>query len=255
MSRFSKLVLSSHIAASDFPPPDSYSKCLKEAEGVLNGVFGFVEVARQQRGEEIPRLVPGFVVGNNTGGSWQNNGTDSRDANTSMYSDQDDYEPSIEPTLKLDSRILERLQDVKRLIVSSLRRLDEQLVVRDTVISHRKHQAIGDHVCSAAGKVLEACRPWISTIEQINLASLDADAQGQQLSEFSVQKQKAYDVVSELVIACQGVAAPLGDEWAELRGDSLEDRINAVRAVARDLEATCVQQYSLLQQLSVSPIL
>jgi son of sevenless-like protein len=41
MSRFSKLVLSSHIAASDFPPPDSYSKCLKEAEGVLNGVFGF----------------------------------------------------------------------------------------------------------------------------------------------------------------------------------------------------------------------
>ncbi|KAI4628443.1 hypothetical protein J4E83_002993 [Alternaria metachromatica] len=250
MSRFSKLVLSSHIAASDFPPPDSYSKCLKEAEGVLNGVFGFVEVARQQRGEEIPRLVPGFVAGNTTGGSWQNNGTDTHDSNNSMYSDQDDYEPSVEPTLKLDSRVLERLQDVKRLIISSLRRLDEQLMVRDPVISHRKHQAIGDHVCSAAGKVLEACRPWISTIEQINLASLDADTHGQQLSEFSVQKQKAYDVVSELVIACQGVAAPLGDEWAELRGDSLEDRINAVRAVVRDLESTCTQQYGLLQQLS-----
>jgi son of sevenless-like protein len=250
MSRFSKLVLSSHIAASDFPPPDSYSKCLKEAEGVLNGVFGFVEVARQQRGEEIPRLVPGFVVGNNTGGSWQNNGADSRDSSTSMYSDQDDYESAIEATLKLDSRVLERLQDVKRLISSSLRRLDEQLVVRDSVITHRKHQIIGEQICSAAGKVLEACRPWISTIEQINLASLDMDSQGQQLSEFSIQKQKAYDVVSELVIACQGVAAPLGDEWAELRGDSLEDRINAVRAVAGQLEATCAQQYGLLQQLS-----
>jgi son of sevenless-like protein len=70
MSRFSKLVLSSHIAASDFPPPDSYSKCLKEADGVLNGVYGFVEVARQQRGEEIPRLIPGFVVGSTAGGNW-----------------------------------------------------------------------------------------------------------------------------------------------------------------------------------------
>ena len=250
MSRFSKLVLSSHIAASDFPPPDSYSKCLKEAEGVLNGVFGFVEVARQQRGEEIPRLVPGFVVGNLTGGSWQNNGTDSHDANTSMFSDHDDYEPPVEPTLKLDSRILERLQELKRLIISNLRRLDEQLVLRDTVVSHRKHQAIGEHVCNAAGKVMESCRPWLSTIEQINLASLDAEVNGQQLNEFSVQKQKAYDVVSELVIACQGVAAPLGDEWAELRGDSLEDRINAVRAVTRDLEATCTHQYGLLQSLS-----
>ncbi|KAF1837805.1 ras GEF [Decorospora gaudefroyi] len=250
MSRFSKLVLSSHIAASDFPPPDSYSKCLKEAEGVMNGVFGFVEIARQQRGEEIPRLVPGFIAGSTTGGSWQNNGTDTRDANTSMYSDQDDYEPSVEPTLKLDSRVLERLQDVKRLIASSLRRLDDQLVIRDAIITHRKRQAIGEHVCSAAGKVLEACRPWISTIEQISLSSLDLDVHGQQLSEFSVQKQKGYDVVSELVIACQGVAAPLGDEWAALRGDSLEDRINAVRSVCRELESTCAQQYGLLQQLS-----
>ncbi|KAK0934871.1 cell division cycle-related protein, partial [Friedmanniomyces endolithicus] len=49
MSRFSKLVLSSHIAAADWPPPDSYQKCLQEAEGVLHGVYGFVEIARQQR--------------------------------------------------------------------------------------------------------------------------------------------------------------------------------------------------------------
>lgn len=251
MSRFSKLVLSSHIAASDFPPPDSYSKCLKEADGVLNGVFGFVEVARQQRGEDIPRLVPGFVVGSNNGGSWHNNGADARDSDPSMsFIDQEDYEPSIEPTIKLDSRVLERLEDIKRLIVSNLRRLDEQLVIRDKVITHQKHQVIGEHICNAAGKVLEVCRPWTSTIESINLASLATAPQAQQLSEFSVQKQKVYDVVSELVIACQGVAAPLGDEWAELRGDSLEDRINAVRAVSRDLEATVAQQYGILHNLS-----
>ncbi|KAF1847125.1 cell division control protein-like protein Cdc25 [Cucurbitaria berberidis CBS 394.84] len=251
MSRFSKLVLSSHIAASDFPPPDSYSKCLKEADGVLNGVFGFVEVARQQRGEEIPRLVPGFVVCSNHGGSWHNNGTEARESNPSLsFIDQEDYEPSIEPTVKLDSRVLERLEDIKRLIVSSLRRLDEQLIVRDRIITHQKHQAIGEHICGAAGKVLDVCRPWISTIESINLASLATMPQAQQLHDFSIHKQKAYDIVSELVIACQGVAAPLGDEWAELRGDSLEDRINAVRAISRDLEGTVAQQYGILHALS-----
>jgi son of sevenless-like protein len=250
MSRFSKLVLSSHIAASDFPPPDSYSKCLKEADGVLNGVYGFVEVARQQRGEDIPRLVPGFIVGSGVGGNWHNNGTDPRDSSGMSSFMEDEFEPPTEPTIKLDSRVLERLEDIKRLIVSSVRRLDEQCVVRDKVISRQRHQLVGDHICTAGGKVLEVCRPWLSTIESINLSSISSTMQEQQLSEFSIQKQKVYDVVSELVIACQGVAAPLGDEWAELRGDSLEDRVNAVRAVSRDLETTVAQQYGLLQNLS-----
>ncbi|KAG9201280.1 hypothetical protein G6514_005828 [Epicoccum nigrum] len=250
MSRFSKLVLSSHIAASDFPPPDSYSKCLKEADGVLNGVYGFVEVARQQRGEDVPRLVPGFIVGSGIGGSWHNNGTDTRDNNSNSLFLDDEFEGSVEPTVKLDSRVLERLEDIKRLIVSSVRRLDEHCVVREKIVSRQRHQLIGDHICTAGGKVLEVCRPWLSTVESINLSSISTTMQDQQLSEFSMQKQRVYDVVSELVIACQGVAAPLGDEWAELRGDSLEDRVNNVRTVSRDLEATIAQQYGLLQNLS-----
>ncbi|ORY19564.1 cell division control protein-like protein Cdc25 [Clohesyomyces aquaticus] len=251
MSRFSKLVLSSHIAAADFPPPDSYSKCLKEADGVLNGVYGFVEVARQQRGEDIPRLIPGFVMGSNSGGNWHNNGLDTRESATSMsFIDQEDYEPFIEPTVKLDSRVLERLEDLKRLIVSSIRRLDEQLVVREKIVTPYRHQIIGDSICNAAGKLLDVCRPWISTVESINLSALSATIQGQQLGEFSIQKQTVYDLVSELVISCQGVAAPLADEWAEVRGESLEDRVNAVRNISRDLEANIARQYGLLQQLS-----
>jgi son of sevenless-like protein len=251
MSRFSKLVLSSHIAASDFPPPDSYSKCLKEADGVLNGMYGFVEVARQQRGEDIPRLVPGFVVGSNVGGNWHNNGVTVRDAgHSTSFIDHDDYEPFVEPTVKLDSRVLERLEDLKRLIVSSIRRLDEQLIVRDKIVSPHRHQLIGDSVCNMGGKVLDVCRPWISTVESINLSAVNTTVQGQQLGEFSTQKQRVYDLVSELVICCQSVAAPLADEWAEARGDSLEDRITACRAVSRDLETSVVQQYGLLQHLS-----
>ncbi|KAF2004192.1 cell division control protein 25 [Amniculicola lignicola CBS 123094] len=251
MSRFSKLVLSSHIAAADFPPPDSYSKCLKEAEGVLNGVYGFVEVARQQRGEDIPRLVPGFVVGSHSGGNWHNNGIESRDSATSTsFIDHEDYEPMVEPTVKLDSRVLERLEDLKRLIVSSIRRLDDQLVIREKVVTPYRHQVIGDNICNAAGKVLDVCRPWISTIESINLSSLSSAVPGHQLGEYSIQKQKVYDIVSELVVCCQGVAAPLADEWADSRGDSLEDRVNAVRSICREFEATIAQQYGLLQNMS-----
>ncbi|KAF2011265.1 ras GEF [Aaosphaeria arxii CBS 175.79] len=254
MSRFSKLVLSSHIAAADFPPPDSYSKCLKEADGVLNGVYGFVEVARQQRGEEIPRLVPGFVVGSNSGGSWHNNGVETRDSSSSSltFIDEEGFEPLIEPTVKLDNRMLERLEDIRRLIIPSMRRLEEQLTVRERIVTPYRHQIIGDNVCNAAGRLLDLCRPWISAVESINLSSLSANGQGkgQQLSEFSVYKQKIYDLVSELVISAQGVAAPLPDEWAGVRGDSLEDRLAAVRNVTRDLEANLAQQYGLLQQLS-----
>ena len=71
MSKFSKLVLSSHIAAADWPGPEAYAKCLQEADGVLHGVYGYVDVARQQRGEEIPRISPGFVLGSIEGGNWQ----------------------------------------------------------------------------------------------------------------------------------------------------------------------------------------
>ncbi|KAF2198072.1 ras GEF [Delitschia confertaspora ATCC 74209] len=252
MSRFSKLVLSSHIAAADFPPQDSYSKCLKEADGVLNGVYGFVEVARQQRGEEIPRLVPGFLEGCNSGGNWHNNGLEPRDSATSMsFIDHEDYEPLVEPTVKLDSHLLDyQLEDLKRLIVSNLRRLEEHLIVRERVISTNKQQVIGDNVCQAAIKVLDVCRRWISTIESINLAPLSATVQGQQLGEFTIQKQKVYDLVSELVISCQGITAPLADEWAEIRGESLEERLDDIRGVCRDLESSIAQQYGLLQQMS-----
>jgi son of sevenless-like protein len=128
--------------------------------------------------------------------------------------------------------------------------LEEHLVLRERVITPYRHQVIGEDICNAAVRILEVCRPWLSTVESINLSSLSSTIQGHQLGEFSIRKQRVYDLVSELVIACQGVASPLGDEWAETRGDSLEDRIDTVKFVARDLESSITQQYGLLQQLA-----
>lgn len=249
MSRFSKLVLSSHIASADWPAPDAYTKCLQEAEGVLHGVYSYVEVAHSQRGEEIPRLVPGFVVGSVNGGSWQNNGVGVKDPMlASSFMDQDEYDPYVEPVVKLDSTLLERMDELKRMIVANIRRLEEHLAVREKLITPFRHKQVGGAVCQAAGKVVECFRPWMSTVESINLAPLDSAFQNPQLMDFTTQKQKLYDLIMQLILACQAVAAPLGDEWAESRGDPLEERLNEVRTIARQLE-TCTSQAGFNLQL------
>lgn len=255
MSRFSKLVLSSHIAAADWPAPDSHAKCLHEADGVLHGVYGYVEVARQQRGEDIPRLVPGFVAGSHAGGSWQNNNLGDRDPMSSTsFMDQDEYDANNEPTARLDTKLLERMDDLKRMIVSSIRRLNEQLAITDKIITPQRHEVIGNAVCAAGGKVIDFFRPWISTVESINLAPLGTGFQDPQLADFSAQKQQLYDQISVLLISCQAVAGPLGDEWAEVRGDPLEDRLDRVKAVSRQLETLILQVgFSLRLLLEMMP--
>jgi son of sevenless-like protein len=252
MSKFSKLVLSSHIAAADWPTPDSYSKCLQEADGFLQGVYGYVDVARRQRGEEIPRLMPGFTVGSHCGGNWQNNGIGNRD--TAAFVDPDE-EPAPNPNARLDTDLLIRLDDLKKIIVSSIRRLDDQLIIHDKIVSPQRHEIISSGVCSGAARVLEDFKPWITIVESINLSAFGAknpnpttNLHNPQLVDFSGQKQRLYDLISDLMMTCQAVAAPLGDEWAEVRADPLEDRLKDVRIASKQLE-TCTSQLILSLQL------
>ncbi|KAK0710986.1 ras guanine nucleotide exchange factor domain-containing protein [Lasiosphaeris hirsuta] len=248
MSKFSKLVISSHIAAADWPNAESIQKCLQEADGVLLGVFSYVEVARQQRGEDIPRLFPGFVISSSTGGSWQNNGLGSRDPITSNF--LEDEEGVIEPTAVLDGKLLERLDELKRMLVSSIRELDKNLVVADKVVTPFKHEVVGNNVCAAGGKVLEMFKPWIAMIESIDLSSLGNSFQTPQLSDFSTNKQSLYDNISDLLLGCQAVAGPLADEWSEVRGQALEERLEYVRQCARALETNSSHIGFSLQLLS-----
>lgn len=248
MSKFSKLVISSHIAAADWPNAESVQKCMQEADGVLGGVFSFVEVARQQRGEEIPRLFPGFVIGSTTGGSWQNNGLGPRDPITSNFFDDDDG--SGDPNAILDGKLLERLDEYKRMLVSSIRELEKNLGTSEKVISPYRHELIGNNVCIAGGKVLEMFKPWIAMIESVDLSSLGNTFQTPQLAEFSTSKQSLYDNISDLILGCQAVAGPLGDEWSEVRGESLEGRLEYVRQCARALEQNSSHIGFSLQLLS-----
>ena len=242
MSKFSKLVLSSHIAAADWPGPDSVNKCLQEAEGVLQGVYGYTEVARQQRGDSIRRITPGFVFGSTAGGCWQNNGVSLNDSGPTSFLDQDGPDSRAEPATPLDSGLLEHIDVLRRSLIGNVRRLEEQLSLNDKKIVTLAEQAdVGDAVASAAVGVVEQFRPWISCVESINLEPLGTSFQNPQLVDFSLQKQRAYDVIADLVMSCQAVSAPIGDEWAELRLDSLDDRLNAVRGIAKQVD-NCVSQ-------------
>ena len=240
MSRFSKLVLSSHMAAADWPAPDSYAKCLQEAEGVLQGVYGFVEVARSQQGENVPRLVPGFVTGGNVGGNWQNHGLVAPNENE----DQDSNEPAI----PLDGFVIERMDDLKRMIVSSIRRLEEHLFIQEKTVTITRHEQISNTVSTAAGKVVEYYKPYVSTLEATNL-SANTTGTSPQFLDLMAQKQRLYDLVAELVVAVQAVAAPLDDEWASVRGEPLGVRMQEVQAITKDLEK-CMSEISfILQQM------
>ncbi|KAL5612990.1 uncharacterized protein BROUX77_003146 [Berkeleyomyces rouxiae] len=259
MSKFSKLVISSHIAAADWPNAESVQKCLAEADGVFQGVFNYVEVARQQRGEEIPRLFPGFVIGSITGGSWQNNGIGPRDRIAANFYDDD--EGPTEPSTNLDDKILERIDEMKRLLVSSLRELDKTLALNDKIVSPLRHEQIGNNVCVAGGRVLDAFKAWISLVENIDLSSINHSVQRPALADFFTSKQSIYDNIADVVIACQAVSGPLADEWSEVRGEALESRLEYVRQCATVLETNSahltfnlqglvsyVQQYQNAQQ-------
>lgn len=248
MSKFSKLVISSHIAAADWPNEDSAQKCIQEADGVLLGVFSYVEVARQQRGEEIPRLFPGFFIGSTIGGSWQNNSIGPRDL--VAPSGPEDEEGSIEPTAILDSKLLERLDEQKRILVSSIRELDKSLIVPEKVISPLRHEVIGNNVCLAGSKVLETFKIWIAMIESIDLSHLRTRHPNSQLEDFGINKQSLYDNVSDLILGCQAVAGPLADEWSEVRGESMESRLDYVKQCARSLETNSSHIGFSLQMLS-----
>ena len=92
-------------------------------------------------------------------------------------------------------------------------------------------------------------------METINLSPFDSDLQNPQLDDFATQKQRFYDSSSELVISCQGVAAPLADEWSADRGTSLEDRLGHVRLSARELDRSATQlQFSVQLLAEIMPV-
>ncbi|KAK5102996.1 cell division cycle- protein [Lithohypha guttulata] len=253
MSKYSKLVLSSHIAAADWPVPETGSKCLQEADGVMHGVYGFVEVARQQRGDDIPRLVPGFVAGSSLGGYWQDNNIDDQSIHEgSSFVHQSEDDVRSKPDVPLDALSLRSVEEARFSLLNSLRRLEDQLQYSERIVTPMRQAEIGDNVCMGCGALIEYFRPWIALVESIDLGKVGNILQKPLLLDFGNQKQKVYDSIGELVAACQAITAPLPDEWAELRDESLDTRLSAVRSVCKQFDTHVSQVNYSLQLLESS---
>ena len=236
MSKFSKLVLSSHMAAADWPGQDNFVKCLQEADGVLNGVYGYLEIARHQRGEEVPRLLPGFVMNSRLGGNWKDNNIEQHSSvEGTSFIDESNDAPG-RPSNILDANLLRQLEEFRRNLVNGLRRLEDSLQLTEKIITPARQASLGDKICLAAGSVVENFRPWIALVESLDMSPLGNVFQKPSLLDFGTQKQKVYDSIGELVATCQAVTAPLPDEWSDIRGDSLDTRLNTIRSCGKQLE-------------------
>ncbi|PUU76882.1 ras guanine nucleotide exchange factor domain-containing protein [Tuber borchii] len=234
MAAFSKLVLSSHVAATDCPPADAESKCLGEADEVMIGVFGFADVARAQRDGKLPRLKPGFVYGSHAGGSWKGVGKAVVSSKTSGVAT---LSPAEDPLLPLTPNLIERMEEIFGIVKPALRRLESTLENTESVVSEYEQDIIGTHVISAAQGAFDAIKRYFNLIESINMSPLSATPQHPTLVDFSTQKQRLHDSFAELFLACQAVTAPLADEWTAVRGEPLEERLNSVRIYVKEVES------------------
>lgn len=233
MAAFSKLVLSSHIASADWPPPDAENKCLTEAEEVLAGVFKFSEVARAQRKDILPRLKPGFVVGSGVTGGWK--GTPIYEGSGSPQAIESGIDSN--ELLPVDNELVERLEVLHGALRPTLRRLDNTLDTVESVTTPYSQSILSATVIGAAQQVVEAMKIYFSVLERLNLSPFTVGTQSPTYVDFSNQKQRLYDSFADLIMSCQALTAPLADEWSQVRGDSVDDRLIAIRGFVKEVES------------------
>lgn len=249
MSKFSKLVLASHMAAVDWPGPETEAKCLQEADGVLSGAVSYAEVARQQRGNGLPRLLPGFLADGLYGGHWRDNNIDAPYVSNASRKEDRSF---TRPHIVLDATVLKSLEESRSHMLIGVKQLEEQLQVRDNTITPAKQMAVGYAICLAASTIIDHFRPWIAIVEGIDLGAAGTIFQKPLLLEFASQKQKAYDSIGDLVSVCQAITLPLPDEWSEQRGETLQTRLLAVRSACDQFRENTSQVNGSLQLLEPS---
>ncbi|EPS39237.1 hypothetical protein H072_7003 [Dactylellina haptotyla CBS 200.50] len=234
MAAFSKLVLSSHVASTDWPPADAEAKCLAEADEVMAGVLEFAKVARAQKDDVVPRLGPGFVVGSHIGGSWFSNGLGNPSSKQSIiFGDRDNLSVATTP---IDNQLVESLRGLQAVVVPGLRTLEDALETPGPVTTVHQQNVVGAFVIHAAQTSMDSMRAYFHFLESINLAPLAVGGRSPTLLDFAITKQRLYDSFADLFMACQYVTAELADEWTSYQGLPLENRLAKVREYIKEIQ-------------------
>ncbi|KAI5810996.1 ras guanine nucleotide exchange factor domain-containing protein [Peziza echinospora] len=236
MAAFSKLVLSSHIASADFPPPETETKCLSEVEEVLAGVQRFAEVARTQRRDVLPRLKPGFVVGSSIAEGWMNQPLPDPKVGSPQLNEGDAPRGQGETLIQVDSDLVDKLEEMNTAVRPALRRLESSLENTSPMTTPYAQSFQSSFAITAMQAVIDKLKQYFHLIDRIDLHPFMLPPQSPSYVDVVNQKQRLYDSFADLIMACQSLTAPLADEWTYIRGEPLDDRINTIRIYSKEVE-------------------
>ncbi|KAI5786300.1 ras guanine nucleotide exchange factor domain-containing protein [Pyronema domesticum] len=260
MAAFSKLILSSSVASTDSGPPDTETKCLTEADEVLVGLFGYADVAKGIAGERLPRIRPGFIKGSKLTEGWKPPAkafsTPETPGSPKSPSQQQQTSPTEQSPIGnkpgyLDSALVEAMEKLDGVIRPAMARLENSLLFDEQLVTYKSQQVIGQGVLDATKGVFDAMRRYFALLNGVNM--LPQAASSPTLVDFEIQKQKLRDSFGELATAAMNVTAPLADEWTKGRGETLEERLSAVRICIRDVDG-CIRSLNFNTQLLVGEL-
>ncbi|CAG8483932.1 5238_t:CDS:2 [Funneliformis caledonium] len=251
MASLSKLVLSTRVASSVWPPSDAAQKMKNDVHEVLIAVQKFVETAKPL--VVIKRVDP-KILENVTGGSWRGNnllkvitnginGTNGRfpkpPSISSSVNSQENNSPLNSPTTSSPSHSLS--SELNVLLEQSFRTVNQAIIL---LVNHIKKvidapQSLisntsvpfASQLVSQTRQVATQVGQFLSLIENINLEDF-SESSSDTINEFKISKQALYNNIAALVICTQSVADPLASLNAL---DKVLTTTNIVDKVAKDV--------------------
>ncbi|CAG8502671.1 1002_t:CDS:10, partial [Dentiscutata heterogama] len=215
MASLSKLVLSTKVASSVWPPPDAAQKMKNDADEVLVSVRQFVQAAEHT--VDIKPIDP-KITESATGGSWRGNNLATFGPNgkkfpapsiSSSISSQDSTDSSG-PSRSLTPDILASLEHFSRTISKAIM-LINNLIRKHTEIPQSSvpgnNAGFAPQLVTQTRQVVTHVGQFLSTVEDINLEDLDETSQGS-INEFKIAKQALYNNIAGLVICAQSATDP-----------------------------------------------
>jgi son of sevenless-like protein len=230
MAAFSKLMLSSSVASTDSGSPDTETKCLTEADEVLVGLFGYADAARELTGNKLPRIKPGFVKGSALSEGWK----PPVKSLVSPKTTERPQSPKGGQSGQLDNALVEAMESMNSIVKPVFQKLDAALSSPRELVTTEQQQNMGFEVIRAARGVFEALRKYFALLN--GAQTTPGATSSPTLIDFEIQKQRLRDSYGELALACMNLTAPLADEWSHRRGESLEERLSAIRQSMKDVE-------------------
>ncbi|RIA92760.1 ras guanine nucleotide exchange factor domain-containing protein [Glomus cerebriforme] len=199
MASLSKLVLSTKVAASIWPPPDAVQKMKIDSDEVLDAVHKFIQIAQQT--VDIRRVDP-RIIESVTGGSWHGNNLIQTNDSTSNITTYLNYSYN----LKLD--LINLLDKVSRSVTQSIVLLLNYVRKVIDVSNFFISTSSSPQLISQAREVLIQVGQFLFIIENINLKEIDV-SNLDTINEFNVAKQALYNNIAGLVIYIQTATDPL----------------------------------------------